>query len=119
MGNCKDVELYVNLIKYGIDYDSYFNVTCDYQEYIDNSASEDNNNEDQVPYYNSVESIDCRISGTRDYIPGDDGTESMSSMTYKTIKKIKQRDKINGQIVLRVKPVYEFDGEISMYKAYV
>lgn len=97
----------------GIDYNEYFNQPS---ELIQVSESDSNYSPDIIT--SDPITIMTRISGG-DRFYREDNQWAISEKTYKTLYPVNVKDIINGQTVVFVKPIYEFDGSLAYYKAYV
>lgn len=98
----------------GIDYSEYFNQTS---SLIVVTPSTSNYSPDDVSEQ-EIE-IKTRISGGDRFYRNEDNQISVAERVYKTLYPVKIKDVLNGQTVVYVKTIYEFDGSLAYYKVYV
>lgn len=98
----------------GIDYSSYFIQDA---ELIVVSESDSDYSPDAT--YSEPINIKVRISGGEQFFRKETNQISISEKVYKTLYPVKLKDILNGQTVETVKTVYELDGSLAYYKAYV
>lgn len=97
-----------------IDYASIFNQEATLQESVetDSAYTSDDYSEDTI-------TIKVRISGGDRFYYNDDNQLLIAERVYKTLHPVKPKDLLNGQVVVYVKTIYEFDGSLAFYKVYV
>ena len=96
-----------------MDVSMYLNTEVDYEEYIGN------NNRYLSDEYKDAVKLKCRLEGNLKFVRDKDSQMQYSEQTYWSIYPIKVKDKINGQYVRSVNPIYEFDGSIVYYEVSV
>lgn len=98
----------------GIDYDDYFNQEAELQIVTKSKSdfSPDNVSEEIIK-------IKVRISGGDRFYRDKDSQLNVAEQVYKTKYPVKTKNILNGQTVVFVKTVYEFDGTVAYYKVYV
>lgn len=98
----------------GIDYGSYFNQECKLYKHIVSDS-------DFAPDELSTEPITIltRISGGERFYRNEDNQLTVAERVYKTLYPVAVKDVIDGQTVVYVKAVYEFDGSLAFYKVFV
>lgn len=98
-----------------IDYEEYCVVPVSYEAPIDS-----NNNDYDMQTWESAVEILVRPGGySETFTIEATGETSAPSTVYKTLYKVKKGGKIKKAIIKEVRAIYEFDGSISYYKAYV
>lgn len=91
----------------------YLNNTALLEEYLGKDA------DFGTPMYADETEIPVRIDGERKYYMREDTTMAISDLQYISTTPIKVQDKINGQIVESVSIMYNFDGSVNHYEAYM
>lgn len=91
----------------------YFNTTVEYEEYLGNK------NKFMMDAYEEALPIKCRIEGKVRYIRNESNELTVSEQSYWTLHNVKVKDKIQGQYVIAVMPIYDFDGSLVYYEAFV
>lgn len=76
-------------------------------------------NDFNAPEYSDSVTIMCRKEGRRKYIISENQTSAVDVLVYITLEKIRVRDLLDGQVVLSVNTIYNFDGSISHYESTV
>lgn len=98
----------------GIDYASYFNQDS---TLIPVTPSDSLYSPDDV--VGEPITIKTRISGGDRFYRNKDDQISVAERVYKTLYPVKVKDILNGQTVVYVKTIYEFDGSLAYYKVYI
>lgn len=98
----------------GIDYSEYFNQTVILKTVTSSNSkySPDDVSETEIK-------IKARISGGDRFYKNEDNQISVAERVYKTLYPVKIKDILDGQVVVYVKTIYEFDGSLAYYKVYV
>lgn len=98
----------------GINYSEYFNQTS---SLVVVTPSNSNYSPDDISEHEFK--IMTRISGGDRFYRNEENQVSVAERVYKTLYPVKIKDILNGQVVVYVKPIYEFDGSLAYYKVYV
>lgn len=104
----------MNCGAFGIDYDRYFNQDC---SLVRVTASDSKYSANEVS--EETLTIKVRISGGDKFYRNSDDQISVAERVYKTLFPVRLGDILNGQSVVHVKTIYEFDGSLAFYKVYV
>lgn len=94
--------------------EQYFNTEVDFEEFI-----KDDDNKTLAQSYNEAIKIKVRIEGKTRYIRNDYNQMTVSEQSFMTVHSVKVKDRINGQYVVAVTPIYDFDGSLIYYEAFV
>lgn len=94
--------------------EQYFNTEVEFEEFI-----KDDDNKTLAQSYNEAIKIKVRIEGKTRYIRNDYNQMTVSEQSFMTVHPVKVKDRINGQYVVAVAPIYDFDGSLIYYEAFV
>jgi hypothetical protein len=96
-----------------MDINGYLTGKAKWEKYLGND------NEYSIESYEAPVDIATRIEGGNRYIRNAEGALEVSEMCYWSTEDVKLKDKINGQEVKSVKPIYDFDMTLIYKEVYV
>lgn len=93
--------------------DCYFNTDVKFEKYLGN------NNKNRMDTYAEPKTIKCRLENKKVFIRNTSNEQVLSKQLFMTSQEINVKDKLNGQYIESVDTMYDFDGNIIYYEAYV